>query len=203
MQRVLVVDDDRLVADTLALIFEKNGFDTKTAYSADEALQCAREFKPHLLLCDVTMPDKDGLALSTDITREFKLPHYRADRVLFQPDERPRTGQQDVQAHGHPHQAVPACGASAPCDTCWPAPVPIRPCLTWSHASRSGAVLVVAGLIVVALGRLHVPLGRLPGDLSWHGRGWSVSFPLATSMLLSVVLSLIFWAVSRFPLACA
>ena len=71
MQRVLVVDDDQLVADTLALIFEKNGFETKTAYSADEALQCAREFDPHLLLCDVTMPGRDGLALALDVTDEF------------------------------------------------------------------------------------------------------------------------------------
>jgi hypothetical protein len=61
-----------------------------------------------------------------------------------------------------------------------------------------GLVLVVAGLILVGLGRLNVPLGRLPGDFSWHGRGWSVSFPLATSILLSVILSLIFWAISRF-----
>jgi len=71
MQRVLVVDDDRLVADTLTLIFAKNGFDAKAAYSADQALQCAREFIPHLLLCDVTMPGKDGLALVHDITREL------------------------------------------------------------------------------------------------------------------------------------
>jgi hypothetical protein len=61
-----------------------------------------------------------------------------------------------------------------------------------------GLVLVVAGLILVGLGRLNVPLGRLPGDFSWHSRGWSVSFPLATSILLSVILSLIFWAISRF-----
>ena len=61
-----------------------------------------------------------------------------------------------------------------------------------------GLILVVAGLLVVALGRLHVPLGRLPGDFSWHGRGWSVSFPLATSILVSVIVSLIFWAISRF-----
>ena len=61
-----------------------------------------------------------------------------------------------------------------------------------------GLVLVVAGLIVVALARLHVPFARLPGDFSWQGRGWSVSFPLATSILLSVVLSLIFWAIGRF-----
>lgn len=71
MQRVLVVDDDHLVADTLSLIFAKNGFDTKTAYSADEALECARESQPNLLLCDVTMPGRDGLALVSDITREL------------------------------------------------------------------------------------------------------------------------------------
>jgi CheY-like chemotaxis protein len=70
MQRVLVVDDDRLVADTLALVFIKSGFEAKAAYSADEALTCAREFTPHLLLCDVTMPGRDGLTLLSDITRE-------------------------------------------------------------------------------------------------------------------------------------
>ena len=71
MRRVLVVDDDRLVADTLALIFEKNGYDARATYSADEALRIAREFVPNLLLCDVTMPGRDGLALTLDITLEF------------------------------------------------------------------------------------------------------------------------------------
>ena len=71
MQRVLVVDDDRLVADTLSLIFEKNGFHAKAAYSADEALQCARQLTPNLLLCDVTMPGRDGLSLVEDMTNEL------------------------------------------------------------------------------------------------------------------------------------
>jgi len=70
-QRVLIVDDDRLVADTLALIFGKNGFDARAAYSADDALAYAREFVPDLLLCDVTMPGKDGLGLVIDITHEL------------------------------------------------------------------------------------------------------------------------------------
>ena len=70
MQRVLIVDDDRLVADTLTLIFERNGFNAKAAYSADEALECSREFTPNLLLCDVTMPARDGLSLVEDMTRE-------------------------------------------------------------------------------------------------------------------------------------
>jgi DNA-binding response OmpR family regulator len=71
MQRVLVVDDDRLVADTLALIFEKSGFSAKAAYSADEGLDCSREFTPNLLLCDVTMPGRDGLSLVNDVAREL------------------------------------------------------------------------------------------------------------------------------------
>ncbi len=64
MQRVLVVDDDRLVADTLTLIFERNGFAAKAAYSAEEGLLSSREFEPNLLLCDITMPDRDGLSWS-------------------------------------------------------------------------------------------------------------------------------------------
>jgi hypothetical protein len=61
-----------------------------------------------------------------------------------------------------------------------------------------GLLLVFAGAFVLALNRLHLPLGRLPGDLNWRGRGWSVSFPLATSILISIVLSLLLWAVGRF-----
>lgn len=71
MQRIVVVDDDRLVADTLALIFVKNGFEARAAYSADQALETARAFHPNLLLCDVTMPGRDGLSLVCDITHEF------------------------------------------------------------------------------------------------------------------------------------
>ena len=71
MKRVLVVDDDRLVADTLTLIFEKSGFTAKAAYSADQGLECSREFVPNLLLCDVTMPGRDGLSLVNDVTREL------------------------------------------------------------------------------------------------------------------------------------
>ena len=61
-----------------------------------------------------------------------------------------------------------------------------------------GLVLVVVGLVVVVMGRLNFPIGRLPGDFSWRGRGWSVSFPLASSILLSVILSLILWAINHF-----
>ena len=71
MRRILIVDDEHLVTDTLGLIFGKNGFDVRRAYSADEALARAREFHPELLLCDINMPGRDGFELITDITREL------------------------------------------------------------------------------------------------------------------------------------
>jgi CheY-like chemotaxis protein len=71
MQRVLIVDDERLVADTLALVFDKGGFQTKAAYSVNEAMDNVRDFVPDLLLCDITMPGKDGLALVQEITKEL------------------------------------------------------------------------------------------------------------------------------------
>jgi Protein of unknown function (DUF2905) len=61
-----------------------------------------------------------------------------------------------------------------------------------------GLLLVLVGLVLAAAVRLHLPLGRLPGDLSYRGRNWSISFPLATSLLLSVLLSLLLWLVNRF-----
>jgi CheY-like chemotaxis protein len=69
-QRVLIVDDDVMVADTLRMVL--------ASYSANEGLSCAREFRPDLLLCDVQMPGRDGLSLVSDIVHE--LPECR---ILF------------------------------------------------------------------------------------------------------------------------
>ncbi len=61
-----------------------------------------------------------------------------------------------------------------------------------------GLLLVVCGAVVLLVGKLGLPLGRLPGDFAWRGKHTTVYFPLATSIMLSVVLSLIFWALSRW-----
>jgi hypothetical protein len=60
-----------------------------------------------------------------------------------------------------------------------------------------GLVLSLLGVLILGMDRLHLPLGRLPGDLSWRGRGWFVSFPLATSILVSLVVSVLLWIVGR------
>jgi len=61
-----------------------------------------------------------------------------------------------------------------------------------------GAVLVAIGLVLVLLGRTNLPIGRLPGDIVYRGKNTTFYFPLVTSILLSVVLSLIFYLVGRF-----
>ena len=61
-----------------------------------------------------------------------------------------------------------------------------------------GFILLIAGGLLLLLGRTGVPLGRLPGDISYRGKNLSVYFPLGTSILLSIVLSLVFYLLSRF-----
>ena len=53
-----------------------------------------------------------------------------------------------------------------------------------------GCCLIVVGALLLAAGRLHLPLGRLPGDFHWKSRNTQAWFPLGTSLLLSVLLSL-------------
>ena len=62
--RVLVVDDDRLVADTLSMIYNANGYEAEARYSAAEGFARAKDFSPELLICDVTMPEESGLQLA-------------------------------------------------------------------------------------------------------------------------------------------
>ena len=70
-QRILVVDDDRLVADTLSLVFAVNGYDAEARYSAAAGIERARSFGPELVLCDVTMSEENGLQLADKLRREM------------------------------------------------------------------------------------------------------------------------------------
>jgi len=62
----------------------------------------------------------------------------------------------------------------------------------------AGFVLVLIGLLLMLLNRTNLPVGRLPGDITYRGKHTVVYFPLATSILISIVLSLIFYLINRF-----
>ena len=61
-----------------------------------------------------------------------------------------------------------------------------------------GVILAVAGMVMVLLGRTGLPLGRLPGDIVYRGKNTTFYFPLATSLLLSLVLSFVLYVIGRF-----
>jgi hypothetical protein len=60
-----------------------------------------------------------------------------------------------------------------------------------------GLVLAAIGLALVLVGRTSLPIGRLPGDIVYRGKHTTFYFPLVTSILLSVVLSLIFYVIGK------
>ncbi len=66
-----------------------------------------------------------------------------------------------------------------------------------------GKTLIIIGLVIAIVGILLVMggkipwIGRLPGDLTIKGEKFTFYFPLATSILISVILSLIFWFIGR------
>jgi DNA-binding NtrC family response regulator len=59
--RVLIVDDERVIADTLVLILKKNGFEAQAAYSSREAMQVAVSFCPDKIISDVILADGSGI----------------------------------------------------------------------------------------------------------------------------------------------
>ena len=61
-----------------------------------------------------------------------------------------------------------------------------------------GLVAAALGLVFIIVGRTNLPLGRLPGDMIYRGKHTTFYFPLATSIVLSVALTLLFYLIGRF-----
>ena len=60
-----------------------------------------------------------------------------------------------------------------------------------------GAVLLAVGVVLILACKVNLPIGRLPGDIVVRGKSTTFYFPLMTSILLSVILSLVLWIVNR------
>jgi hypothetical protein len=60
-----------------------------------------------------------------------------------------------------------------------------------------GGLLLVLGLLVILAGKASLQIGRLPGDIVFRGKNATFYFPLMTSIVLSVILTLVLWIVNR------
>ena len=66
-RKILVVDDEHRIADTLAVILNQSGFDASAAYTGTQAVDRARETRPDLVITDVIMPDMNGIEAAIQI----------------------------------------------------------------------------------------------------------------------------------------
>jgi DNA-binding response OmpR family regulator len=69
--RVLVVDDESVIADTLAAILNQSGYEAVATYDAEEALEIALNKPPHMLITDVMLPGMNGIDLAIQMKRIF------------------------------------------------------------------------------------------------------------------------------------
>jgi CheY-like chemotaxis protein len=95
--KVLVVDDERVIADTLAIILNQHGYDASAAYTGTGAVERARQLSPDLVISDVVMPDMNGIEAAI-LIRQF-LPSCKI--LLFSGQAATADLLENARAQGH------------------------------------------------------------------------------------------------------
>ncbi|HTX42811.1 MAG TPA: response regulator [Acidobacteriaceae bacterium] len=84
--RILVADDERVIADTLALILNQHGYESVPVYGGRQAVEKAKRWSPDLFLADVNMPELNGIQAAIEICEIF--PHCQVLLFSGEPDSR-------------------------------------------------------------------------------------------------------------------
>jgi CheY-like chemotaxis protein len=100
--RVLVVDDEQVIADTLAKILDLNGFEASAVYTGMAAVESARSIEPDLIISDVIMPDMNGIEAAISI-RNF-LPGCKI--LLFSGQAATADLLETARAQGHEFEII-------------------------------------------------------------------------------------------------
>lgn len=93
--KVLVVDDEAIIADTLALILNQSGFQATAAYRGRQAVRLAAQSPPDVLLIDIVMEDMTGIEAALAIGKE-----HPGCSILFISGHGDAAGMMDRYAHG-------------------------------------------------------------------------------------------------------
>jgi DNA-binding response OmpR family regulator len=70
-KRILIVDDERMIADTLSVVFSFNGYLARAAYSSEQALATAPEWRPDLAIIDMYLPGINGVELAAALRTRY------------------------------------------------------------------------------------------------------------------------------------
>ena len=101
-KRILVVDDEVVVLQTLNLIFRSRGFEVRTAASAEEALELISTWRPEIAVLDVILPGMNGLDLAVVLAQQ--VPSCRVVHLSGQPRSAELRDQAELE--GHPFEIL-------------------------------------------------------------------------------------------------
>lgn len=74
MTKILVVDDERPIAEIIKYNLQKEGFEVQTAYDGEEAIKMVHKMNPELIILDIMLPKKNGFEVLKEIRMEFVMP---------------------------------------------------------------------------------------------------------------------------------
>jgi two-component system, OmpR family, response regulator VicR len=74
MKKILVVDDEKPIADILQFNLKKEGYEVVCAHDGNEALRKVEEFQPDLILLDIMLPQRDGMEVCREVRKKYEIP---------------------------------------------------------------------------------------------------------------------------------
>ncbi|MFB7638073.1 response regulator YycF [Peribacillus butanolivorans] len=73
-KKILVVDDEKPIADILQFNLKKEGYEVFCAYDGNEALKMVEELQPDLILLDIMLPQRDGMEVCREVRKKYETP---------------------------------------------------------------------------------------------------------------------------------
>ncbi|MDQ0157862.1 response regulator YycF [Robertmurraya andreesenii] len=73
-KKILVVDDEKPIADILQFNLRKEGYEVHCAYDGNRALEMVEEIKPDLILLDIMLPQRDGMEVCREVRKKYEMP---------------------------------------------------------------------------------------------------------------------------------
>jgi CheY-like chemotaxis protein len=104
-RRVIVADDEELIANTLAIILNKAGFETRAVFSGEQVLGLLNSFPPDMLIADVVMPGMTGIEVA--IAVRHRLPDCKI--LLFSGQAVTADLLEQARTYGHEFEIVRPC----------------------------------------------------------------------------------------------
>jgi DNA-binding response OmpR family regulator len=96
-RKILIVDDEPTIADSLALIFSSSGYESRTAYSAEQALEMLQVWLPDLAIIDVVLPGMNGIEFAIFLKASYPTCQF----LLFSGQPGTSSLLEDARKRGH------------------------------------------------------------------------------------------------------